>query len=137
MSARWENHMTPQQIADSCEDAAAILEGNWMRGEWYNPAQKTYCIEGALAAALGLNIDAVANDARERSLLRNCPVYAAVSKTVIDRIIATEDDENIDAAIHFVEDDGLPYWNDQDWREEQEVLDVLHETAKRVLGVEP
>ena len=31
----------------------------------------------------------------------------------------------------------LPTWNDADNRTEQEILDLLHATAKRVLGVEP
>lgn len=138
----WK-HMTPEDIANSCEDAAALLEGHWQRGDWYtaygNPnegGEVLYCVEGALAAALGLDAQAMGHDPTERNLLRTCPVYAAVQKTVIERIIATEDEDRIDTAIHYVEDDGLPFWNDQDYRIEQEVLDVLHATAKRVLGVE-
>lgn len=142
MSINWNNRdMTNEDIADSCEDAAALLEGHWIRGDWYttygDPAspEVSYCVEGALAAALGLDAQSMGHDRDERILLRTCPVYDAVQQTVIERIIATED-ENVDQAIHFIEDDGLPYWNDQDWRQEQEVLDVLHATAKRVLGVE-
>ena len=138
----WNNkHMTNEDIANSCEDAAALLEGHWIRGDWYttygDPAspEASYCVEGALAAALGLDVQSMSNDVEERKLLRACPVYAAVQQTVIERVIATEDDD-VDVAIRFIEDDGLPYWNDQDWRQEQEVLDVLHATAKRVLGVE-
>jgi hypothetical protein len=137
MSINWNNRdMTPEDIANSCEDAAAILEGNWIRGQWYDPMQASYCVEGALAAALGLDIEGVINNTGDRELLRKCPVYTAVQQTVIDRIILITDDEYIDAEVHAVEDDGLPYWNDQDGRVEQEVLDVLHATAKRVLGVE-
>lgn len=129
-------NMTPQEVADSCEDAAAILEGNWTKGSWYDSQEQTYCVEGALAAALGLDLGDVADNGDDRQRLFACPVYAAVRQTIIERIIDTYDPEYVDAEVRAVEDDGLPYWNDQDIREEQEVLDVLHATAKRVLGVE-
>ena len=129
-------NMTPQEVADSCEDAAAILEGNWTKGTWWDAEKQTYCVEGALAAALGLDLGDVADNGDDRVLLFACPVYAAVRQTIIERIIDTYDPEYVDAEVRAVEDDGLPYWNDQDIREEQEVLDVLHATAKRVLGVE-
>ena len=133
----WNNReMTNQDIANTCEDAAALLEGKWTKGAWYDSQAQTYCVEGALAAALGLDIGDVADNGKDRERLHDCPVYAAVRQTIIERIIATCDPEYVDAEVRAVEDDGLPYWNDQDIREEQEVLDVLHATAKRVLGVE-
>jgi hypothetical protein len=130
------NNMTPQEIADTCEATAALLEGNWTRGTWYDKSTETYCIEGALAAALNLDVGLVADGAQERQLLRNCPVYAAVMKTITDQITASGN-LYADDKIRLISDDGLPLWNDADDREEQDVLDVLHTTAKRVLGVGP
>ena len=135
MSTRWD--LTPQEIADTCETTAAILEGNWIRGTWWDADKQAYCIEGALAAALQMDPIDMADNGHERNVLQSCPVYTAVMRTVIEQIIATEDDEDVDAAVQSVEDDGLPWWNDRDYRTEQEVVDILHLTAKRVLGVGP
>lgn len=133
---QWD--LTPQEIADTCESTAALLEGNWARGHWWDEMQGTYCIEGALAAALDLNVTELSDNPDERNLLMSCPVYTAVMETVIERIVATgETESETEYAIRQVEDDGLPWWNDRDERSEDDVLDILHTTAKRVLGVGP
>lgn len=132
----WRDQkMTNQDIADTCEATAALLEGNWTKGSWYDKTAETYCIEGALAAALNLDIGLVADGAHERELLRTCPVYDAVMQTVAEQIEDLDDGDP--EMTRLISDDGLPLWNDADERTEQEVLDVLHATAKRVLGVEP
>jgi len=88
-----------------------------------------------IADALEMDPVLVEDGGDERTKLRTCPVYAAVMKTVIERLIETDDDS--DNSIREVEDDGLPWWNDRDERTEDEVLDILHTTAKRILGVGP
>jgi len=125
--------MTNEEVAESCEDAADLLEGAWTKGAWRNEeagGRITYCIEGALAAALGLETFGMDGDSDIRRELLDCPVYAAVCETILAR-----------DADYEPENDGiggwLPGWNDAELREEQEVLDALRATAKRVLGVAP
>lgn len=137
--------MTPEEIAESCEQAAAVLEGHWTRGSWMvndSQGKVRYCLEGGLAAALGLDVQKVADDIDDdRTHLYSCPVYQAVCDTVWDRMIEefgdTEDAEYVLSSVRRNElyRGGLPNWNDTNYRTEQEVLDVLHATAKRVLGV--
>lgn len=133
-SGEWlwrDRTMTPQDIADSCELAAETLEGHWTQGNWYanvptdDGYEQFYCLEGGLAAALGLDAKALDCDTRERAHLRTCPVYEAVLDTL---------------ALQYPEWDGadeVATWNDTGGRTMAEVLDLLHTTAKRVLGVEP
>jgi hypothetical protein len=123
----WNNRpMTNEDIAETCEATASLLEGHWTKGSWYTETNgyQTYCVEGALAAALGLDPTTMSEaDESSRSLLRDCPVYEAVCDTINEG----------EAPDWHVTD--LPGWNDTDHRTEQEVLDILHATAKRVLGV--
>lgn len=132
--------LTPEEIAHSCEEAAALLEGRWVRGAWEQNG--SYCVEGALAAALGYSIEEVADGTQEgfgaRRSLRSCQVYQAVTDTLVARLAKDPDmsEGNLDRVAMELEDAGLPFWNDQDGRTEQDVLDLLHATAKRVQGVE-
>ena len=123
---------TPEAIAEACEQTAEILEGQWTQGDWYTPPfmdrsgdrhPATYCVEGALAAVLGIEAVNMQREGREVTALRNCAVYRAVRDTI------REQGGTIG--------DSLPGWNDAAGRTEQQVLDVLHATAKRVLGVAP
>jgi hypothetical protein len=79
-----------------------------------------------IGAALGLNVYDMQSGTRERDILHDCPVYTAVMHTL--------NEQNEDEDGYFEE---LPNWNDADERTEQEVLDLLHATAKRVLGIPP
>ena len=143
MSWKWwqqyeqyiDQKMRPEEIAEACEDAADILEGHWCQGDWYlrdgingdkadGPA---YCVEGAIAAAIGIDMDSVYDasdfsDSGKRDVLTSCPAWRAVYDTL------NEGQEPED-----LED--LPNFNDTDGRVETEVLDLLRATAKRVLGV--
>ncbi len=114
---------TPEDIAEACEVTADLLEGHWTKGAWFRYADEgvTYCVEGALAAALGIDVQHMAEGAPARDVLAACPVYDAVMTTVRQR----ED--------RYFSD--LMQWNDTYVNQEHEVLDVLHATAKRVLGV--
>lgn len=116
---------TPEEIAASCEEAAAVLEGHWIQGSWivdtYAPKVRRYCVEGGMAAALGLHVQQKAD--HDRALLVTCPVYAAVLATARE-----QEDQPVRDLVHF---------NDYHSRTEQQVLDLLHDTAKRVLGVGP
>jgi hypothetical protein len=137
---------TPEQIAEACENTAAILEGHWQRGYWYeeHPTGNLYCIEGALAAMLGLDLSAVATGSRDA--LYDCPVYDAICDTLQQKAsehtwqrdtgVCTCGDEVCPMACTHFGHGSLPGWNDEIAKDEQEVLDVLHATAKRVLGVE-
>lgn len=135
-----------EQIAEACEDAADLLEGHWVQGEWFvsdedvddEPEAWAYCLEGGLAAALGLDIITEAED-WTRQLLLSCPVYNAVLETVNHKIReqlvdAGQMDADVPPRDWYGEGD-LPNWNDSDGRTEQEVVDILRATAKRVLGV--
>jgi hypothetical protein len=133
MTSKTMTTMTPERIADTCEDAAELVETGWEQGEWYSPeytnrlGQKwpaRYCVEGALAAALGFDVATLRHDVGVREL-RTCDVYREVAATVKRRYPGM--------AVGAY----LPGWNDAPDTVKQEVLDVLHETAKRVLGVEP
>lgn len=127
--APLDQPMTSEQIAETCEVTAEILEGQWGIGHWWDPAFQTMCLEGALVAAFGINLDEFDVDrepARQR--LAHCPVYTAIQETIRLR------EPDFDPLDHGP--DWLPAWNDQDDRTEQEVLDILHATAKRVLGVQ-
>ena len=123
--------MTAEDIADSCERAAELIEGNWCQGSWLNENRRM-CIEGGLIAALGLELDGVKGDSTERQILLDCPVYSAVTDTLNEQIARGGDGEYR----RWYDNGELPTWNDQDERTEQDVLDLLHATAKRVLGVE-
>jgi len=147
---RYEDitQLTNEQIAESCEDAADLLEGHWMQGEWFqnlyedddidDPSNWAYCLEGGLAAALGKNISGMED--KDRKDLLSCPVYDAVLETLnhqiheelVDAGEITPDDE----PLGWYEKGELPNWNDDEGRTEQEVVDLLRKTAKRVLGVE-
>lgn len=124
---------TPEEIAEACEKTAEVLEGQWTQGDWYTPPYldrvgdrhpAAFCIEGALAAVVGLEAIHMQRERREVEALRNCAVYRAVRDTIREQ----GEDEWIES---------LPGWNDAPGRTEQQVLDVLHATAKRVLGVGP
>lgn len=127
--------LTPEQIAETCEVAAARLEHRWTTGSWFTTGvaengteDNIYmCVEGALIAALwGVPFEAINMDGEpnQRVALTTCPVYDAVLDTVNRE------------ANEYGRYDGLASWNDSDDRTEQEVLDILHRTAKRVLGVD-
>lgn len=139
-------NMTPEEIANSCEEAAALIDGSWVRGAWAQTGEDgvtRYCIEGALAAALGYDVEEVADGNSDsswnsRNGLRSCQVYQAIVDTLVIR--ESKDDRwtqaDLDNYVEELSDSGLPHWNDQNERTEQEVLDLLHATAKRVQGVE-
>lgn len=117
--------MTSEEIAEACQDAADLLEGNWIKGAWYSEetGRRTYCLEGGLAAALGMNAADLQEDGSTRITLYSCPVYQAVEET----IDLAEPDKW----------ESIPNWNDNSDRDEAEVLNLLRTTAKRVLGVGP
>ena len=136
--------MTNEEISEACEEAADIVEGHWCQGNWFLSDEDApdenyaYCVEGGLAAALGLDIICDAEDTT-RSMLMSCPVYDAVLETVNSRSSSsgwTPGHREADAEYlpSYGEGD-LPNWNDSDGRTEQEVVDLLRATAKRVLGV--
>jgi hypothetical protein len=136
--------LTNEQIAESCEDAADLLEGHWIQGNWFlssydDEDQDTeswgYCLEGALSAALGLdNIDDMEQE--DRLDLINCPVYSAVLETLNHQIhqqLIDAGASEADTPREWYGEGDLPNWNDSDGRSEQEVVDLLRKTAKRVL----
>ena len=137
--------MTNEEISEACEDAADMLEGHWVQGEWFisdfdDETEETehwaYCLEGGLSAALGLETIEGPEDSTRDELI-SCPVYDAVLETLNQQ----EFDRKIDSGYYkpdtkFVPSFGegdLPNWNDNDERTEQEVVDLLRKTAKRVL----
>lgn len=129
----WNRTLTPADIAEACELAAQTLEGHWTQGNWHvtgwdgvedeEEMKDFYCLEGGLAAALGMDATRLDSDSYARSLLRECPVYCAVQDTLHDRDGSWRPDLD------------LASWNDHGQRTQQQVLDILHATAKRVLGV--
>ena len=132
-------------IAEACEDAADMLEGHWIQGAWFqsnydDETQDTetwgYCLEGGLAAALGLeNIEEAEDTARFE--LMSCPVYNAVLETLNHQVFQQRMDAGyLEADAEYLPSYGegdLPNWNDSEERSEQEVVDLLRATAKRVL----
>lgn len=142
MAKNWDQIYTKMDIADVCEDAADLLEGHWTRGEWYHyevldnyddtgqvvgqETQIFYCIEGGMAAALGLDVTEInGSESAERMNLVGCPVYNAVLETL-----------NLQNKAYGTFYDDLPTWNDQEERTEQHAIDLLRSTAKRMHGVE-
>jgi hypothetical protein len=131
--------MSNEEIADACEIAASVLEGHWVRGAWFTYHDgdgvqhdtALYCVEGGLAAALGLDASDVEGSSFERMKLITCPVHDAVRETLRLRRAGEVGD-----TAFGLDPDSVTHWNDQPERTEQEVLDILHATAKRVLGVE-
>ena len=135
--------MDNELIAEACEDAADMLEGHWIQGNWYlsaedsegEPENWAYCLEGGLAAALGLDIIEEAEDSARDTLIR-CPVYDAVlvtlNKQIREQLIDGGMSEEETPHLWYGEGD-LPNWNDSEGRTEQEVVDLLRKTAKRVL----
>jgi hypothetical protein len=135
----WNEITTPEDIADACELAADFLEGHWTQGSWYKEDTDQdedgfeveawfYCIEGALAAAIGLDAQDMDQESKDRGLLLQCPVYEAVTETLNLR-------QGKEGMEQFCVGE-LPTWNDAGGTTEQDALDLLHATAKRVLGVE-
>lgn len=128
--------MTPEEVADTCEETAALLEGHWGQGDWHYPSftHKTpdggrattverWCVEGALGAVIGFDLGR--NSTIEQTNdFRNCQVYRAIRDTIREEFPG------------YGEFAHLPSWNDDPNRTEQQVLDILHRTAKRVQGVE-
>ena len=146
----WNTITTEEDMAEACEDAADLLEGHWTTGEWYHEwwvdnagnhydwndgtveltEQWAYCIEGAMAAAIGLDATDLDCDSEERSNLLRCPVY----KAVCDTLNLQQETEGVD--IRYGVGD-LPNWNDNGaLGSEQKALDLLRATAKRLRGVE-
>jgi hypothetical protein len=83
--------MTPEEIAESCERTADLLEGHWTTEAWYRTENErivSYCIEGGLAAALGVSAFSVAQDPDVRKALMDCPVYMAVQETLVLQVKA-------------------------------------------------
>lgn len=121
---------TPEMIADACEKAAETLEGHWTKGSWHtrDNGEDAYCLEGGLAAAVGLKPSMMSAHGNRMALLE-CPVYQAVVDTLNARY-------GHGVKVYDTQTPDLTDFNDAHIRTEQEVLDVLHETAKRVLGVE-
>jgi hypothetical protein len=118
--------MTNEEVAEVCEVTADLLEGHWTQSAWFVYGQdgtQFYCLEGGLAAALGLDVTLMDGDTSVRNVLHDCPVYNAVMDTINEE----EPDEW----------DAVPSWNDYGNRTESEVIDLLRTTAKRVLGVGP
>lgn len=139
--------MTNEEIAEACEDAADMVEGHWVKGHWFqsesdeddddgDPHTWGYCLEGGLAAALGLDIIEESEDCARLELI-NCPVYDAVLETLNHQVFEQRRDAGyLEADAEYVPSFGegdLPNWNDNDERTEQEVVDLLRKTAKRVL----
>lgn len=133
-----------EMVAEACEDAADLLEGHWVQGEWYQslyaeddidePTGYAYCLEGGLAAALGLDISDMED--RDRIELMACPVYTAVLETLnhnIRKQLIDAGASEADTPEAWYGEGDLPNWNDVDGRSEQEVVDLLRATAKRVL----
>jgi hypothetical protein len=131
-------------VAEACEDAADLLEGHWVQGEWYitdsyideQTGDETenwgYCLEGGLAAALGLDICDMEDTNRLEMI--NCPVYTAVLETINQQAHQELLDRGFSGEYQPSYGEGdLPNWNDRDGRTEQEVVDLLRATAKRVL----
>lgn len=135
---------TKEEIADACEITAEILEGHWLSGNWHDELPKPdpdhpgetvmwdfYCIEGGMGVALGLDVNDLAKDESDlRKQLIQCPFYEAVRETLNIQVRDAENENN------YYEEGELPEWNDN-YADQQKVLDLLHATAKRVLGVEP
>lgn len=129
----FKTEMTAEEIAETCEVTASLLEGNWTQGMWLSDSGRM-CIEGALAASFGWNADLEGHQ-NDREVLQECEVYDAIRETINQNYMRDcEDPEN---GYMYVSPGELPSWNDNDYRTEQEVLDVLHQTAKRVMGVVP
>jgi len=137
MSWRTDGHtLTPDEIAASCEEAAALIEGHWTKGAWVDDEPEdglAYCMEGALAAVLGFDPTLLSIKPTERLLLQSCPAYRAVQKTIEQRMTATFAAWNDES--EWPSGESIAGWNDDYAENEQQVVDVLHETAKRVLGV--
>ena len=117
---------TPEEIAESCWLAADILRGHWTQSTWYAPAVEEdgtrtvrFCLEGGLAVALGLDARLMQHSPEYRKVLASCPVRLAVQETI-----------RLDGNTSYI-----PGWNDEGGRTEEQVLDILERTAKRVLGV--
>ena len=122
-----------------------MVEGHWIQGNWFvyseeeddagNPEKWAYCVEGGLAAALGLDTIEDAEDSTRDMLIR-CPVYYAVLKTLNQQIreqLIDAGASEADTPHAWYGEGDLPNWNDSDGRTEQEVVDLLRATAKRVL----
>jgi hypothetical protein len=137
----WNEISTEEEIAEACEDAAELLEGHWTTGAWFSSWDEydeqgseverwSYCIEGAMAAAIGLDAADMEANSDQRGKLLTCPVYSAVLDTLNQRAKREDWDERWGMG-------DLPGWNDNGWGSEQNALDLLHETAKRMRGVAP
>lgn len=132
MKRNFPTAMTPEEIAESCERAADLLEGHWTAEAWHREVEgvQFYCVEGGLAAVFGVQPKSLGLNRVLRAELINCPVYTAVQETL-------ELSEKVQQHIEdgLIDDDALlAEWNDN-VADEQEVLDTLRATAKRVLGV--
>ena len=120
-----------------------MIEGHWVQGTWFTYEEDddgegehwAYCIEGALGAALGLDAITEPED-WQRNLLIQCPVYNAVLETLnrdMHQLLVDAGHRKGDQYLPCFGEGDLPNWNDNDERREQEVLDLLRATAKRVL----
>ena len=118
---------SPETIADVCEETAALLEGQWTKGRWrwgIGAGNYSYCLEGGLMVTLGVNIYEAELDHHLREKVFDSPVIGAIKEVLMEQC------EDFNPAHR------LAGWNDEDETTEQDVLDLLHATAKHVLGVE-
>lgn len=142
--------MTDEEVAEACERAAETLEGHWRTGEWFSYSlddevdendfvvgeieRWAYCIEGAMAVAVGLDVNLINSpEDPEREALIHCPVYQAVTDTLN---ILMSREHGVDGVYEYYGEGDLPNWNDGEHGSEQKALDLLHATAKRMRGVE-
>lgn len=98
------------------DTAADLLEQRgWAQVQWNNASEnKPMCIEGAIAAALGMTDVEIgtAGDTEVYDQLTSCPAYKAVRK--------------------YVDNDGayLFTWNDRPRRTKEEVIETLRTVAE-------
>jgi len=115
--------MTELRTSEVLHRAADLIEKRgWTQGSggWGDsPGSSTLCIEGGIAAAVG-----VTNPAGfARNAFRDCPAYRAVADYLAPQVSASP---FVAKAFHK---DGIYVWNDDADRTASEVVEVLRAAA--------
>lgn len=97
------------------------IDGDWQHNPWGSGAASTapLCIEGAIGAALGMDLTTGSNRA-----LTKCPAYRAVHEYVRDRVV--------ERFPHFTVSEPFPLFtfNDSVAESADEVIEVLRAAAE-------